>query len=111
MRHPNLAAGEEPRQAWVLRRCRHHLAQRGVELFVALLATVLDLQLEPAGLTEAGDRRRREHRDKAFVDGLELPVERTGDSTGGEGLPFTVFEGVEHREDHRGVRAVDEAVD
>ncbi|MNI27873.1 hypothetical protein D3C73_816290 [compost metagenome] len=111
LRHVHRVAGEQAGQF------RHVVALVDdvhgflVQLFVAQVAPVFDLQAETTDGAQALYRRRREDRHVGFLNPGELAVQGTGNRTGGHARVFTLVERFQGHEHDAGVRAVGEAVD
>ncbi|MNV41591.1 hypothetical protein D3C71_1332320 [compost metagenome] len=82
-----------------------------VQLFVAQVAPVFDLQAETTNGAQSLYWRRREDRHVGFLNPGELAVQGTGNGTGGHARIFTLVERFQGHEHDAGVRTVGEAVD
>lgn len=87
-----------------------HFLRERVELLLAAIGLVLDLQLDATGRTEALDRRRRHHQHHRAVDHRQLLVQARRDRLPGD-LAAAFFERSERQEHHGRIRRAREAVD
>ena len=109
--HVDRVAGEQAEQLRYATALGDHVLHFFVQLVITQVATVFDLQAEPADGAQALYRRRREDRHISFFDVAVLAVQRAGNRPGGHARVFAFIERLQGHEHDAAVRAVGETVD
>ena len=108
LRNAYLVIREHTDQLGLLTRLRDDRLRRAIELVVADVRAILELQLEAADGAEALHRRRWEHDDLCVLDRAERAVELVRDVQSIQFLRFALVEVIEREENDGRVRAVGE---
>ena len=113
LRHVDLIAGEHRHRVQLrqLTGLVEDVLGLRVQLFIAQVATVLNLQAETTDGAQALYRRRREDGEVGFLNFTELAVELGGDGAGRHVFVLAQAEVLERDENDAAVGAVGEAVD
>ncbi len=109
--HVDRVAGEQAEQLRHVMALGDDVLGFFVQLVVTQVATVFDLQAEPADGAQALYRRRWEDRHVGFLDIAVLAVQGAGNRTGRHARVFTLVERLEGHEHDAAVRAVGKTVD
>ena len=94
----------------LLPRLVQHLAGDPRQLIVAMRGAVLQEQLESARGAQALHRRRRHGEYHRILNGAEFFVERLRDGARRQILGLALIEGLQRKEQHRGIAQIDEAL-